>query len=66
MATPKPHQTEQDTPSTDDQTEQDDLVIDLVELKEDLLGILGEFLTDQKDSSVIVKINRMREIANTL
>jgi hypothetical protein len=66
MATPKPHQTEQDTPSTDDQTEQDDLVIDLVELKEDLLDILGEFLTDQEDSSVIIKINRMREIANTL
>jgi hypothetical protein len=66
MATPKPETTEQDTPITDDQTEQDDLVIDLVELKEDLLGILGEFLTDQKDSSVITKINRIREIANTL
>jgi hypothetical protein len=66
MTTPKPETTEQDTPITDDQTEQHDLVIDLVELKEDLLDILGEFLTGQTDSSVIIKVNRMLEIANTL
>jgi hypothetical protein len=35
-------------------------------LKDDLLGILEEFLEDELDSAIIIKINRIKDIAATL